>query len=153
MTSRARADSLHVWRRLQCDSNIGQKVQDVVRDIADFGKKLANDLTDFINSLPTPSQLMDMAVDFVKEKVLSGEGLCVRPYCRGGHINSGMEKDLVPQMKHVEILASHHTAPATPRATIRPPPTRSNISTHASPPHNHPYCTPSTLPVCLAVHS
>ena len=132
---------------------MGQKVKDVVQDIADFGKKLANDLTDFINSLPTPSQLMDMAVDFVKEKLLSGEGLCVRPYCRGGHINSGMEKNLVPQMKDVEILASHHTAPATPRATIRPPPTRSNISTHASPPHNYPYCTPSTLPVCLAAHS
>ena len=112
-----------------CDSDIIKEVEGLVQDVAEFATNLAQDLADFIDSLPTPSKLIDMAVDFVKEKLLllSSDGLCVRPYC-GGHINSGTEQDLVPGIKDVEILASHHAAP-TPRATIRPPPTRSNIAT------------------------
>ena len=102
----------------------------MVQDIAKFATTLAKDLGDFIDSLPTPSKLLGMAVDFVKEKLLSSDGLCVRPNCRGGHINSGLEQDLVPRMKDAEILASHHAAP-TPPATSLPPPTRSNIATLA----------------------
>ena len=118
--------------------DIARYVKDIVdavyetsQDIAEFSTKLANDLKDFIESLPTPSKLMNMAVDFVKEKLLSSDGLCVRPNC-GGHINSGTEQDLVPKMEDMEILASHHTqrqrharqSAHRPRAQISPPPTQ-----------------------------
>ena len=117
-----------------CDSDIIKEVEGLVQDVAEFATNLAQDLADFIDSLPTPSKLIDMAVDFVKEKLLllSSDGLCVRPYC-GGHINSGTEQDLVPGIKDVEILASHHTqrqrharqSAHRPRAQISPPPTQS----------------------------
>ena len=116
-----------------CDSDIIKEVEGLVQDVAEFATNLAQDLADFIDSLPTPSKLIDMAVDFVKEKLLllSSDGLCVRPYC-GGHINSGTEQDLVPGIKDVEILASHHTqrqrharqSAHRPRAQISPPPTQ-----------------------------
>ena len=78
-----------------CDSDIVKEVEGLVQDIAEFATNLAQDLADFIDSLPTPSKLIDMAVDFVKKKLLGSDGLCVRPYC-GGHINSGTEQNLVP---------------------------------------------------------
>ena len=133
MTFHARSDSLCVRRPPAiCDSDIIKEVEGLVQDVAEFATNLAKDLADFIDSLPTPSKLMRMAVDFVKEKLLSGDGLCVRPNC-GGHVNSGREQNLVPAgIDDVEILASHHAAP-TPRATIRPPPTRSNIATTHTP--------------------
>ena len=89
-----------------CDSDIVKEVEGLVQDVAEFATNLAQDLADFIDSLPTPSKLMGMAVDFVKEKLLSGDGLCVRPYC-GGHVNSGTEQELVTGIKDVEIKASH----------------------------------------------
>ena len=128
MTYHARSDSLCVRRPPAiCDSDIIKEVEGLVQDVAEFATNLAQDLADFIYSLPTPSKLMRMAVDFVKDKLLSGDGLCVRPNC-GGHVNSGTEQNLVTGINNVEIKASHHAAP-TPRATIRPPPTRSNIAT------------------------
>ena len=119
--------------------DIADEVYETSQDIAEFSTKLAKDMKDFIDSLPTPSKLMDMAVDFVKEKLLSSDGLCVRPNC-GGHINSGTELDLVPKVEDVEISASHHTqrqrharqSAHRPSAQISPPP--------AQPPSS---CTPA----------
>ena len=96
MTFHARSDSLCVRRPPAiCDSDIIKEVEGLVQDVAEFATNLAQDLADFIDSLPTPSKLMRMAVDFVKEKLLSGDGLCVRPNC-GGHVNSGTEQNLRP---------------------------------------------------------
>ena len=94
--------------------------RDVVNEVTQLGLKvaafatdLANELTTFINSLPTPAELMRLAVEGIKEALVTDNGLCLAPSCPGYHINSGKEEDIVPGKSEVlEILASHHIAHA-----------------------------------------
>ena len=78
------------------------------QDVAAFAKNLEDELTKFIDSLPTPAELMRLAINEIKEALISDDGLCLAPSCRGFHINSGEEQDIVPGDSDVlEILASH----------------------------------------------
>ena len=104
------------------DRDVYDEVVKLVNKVADFATDFANDVIDFINSLPSPAKLMEMAGDFVQDKLSNNDGLCLAPKCPGTHINSGVEEDLVPGLDDLEILASHH-APmhiAHQRATIAP---------------------------------
>ena len=78
-------------------------------DIEDFADNLATELTNFINSLPSPSRLVEMAEEFIKEQLLGAtdrrrldpsdpfqNGLCLSPSCKGWHVNSGKEENIVP---------------------------------------------------------
>ena len=78
------------------------------RDVAAFAKNLEDELTKFIDSLPTPAELMRLAINEIKEALISDDGLCLAPSCGGFHINSGNEQDIVPGDSDVlEILVSH----------------------------------------------
>ena len=112
------------------DRNVFDKVKDLVNDVASFAKNLADSLIELIDRLPSPERLMQMASDFIKEKLLSDDGLCLAPSCGGTHINSGVEENLTPTVKGLQILASHHTTHAdlpsqttlvTPTHKSRPP--------------------------------
>ena len=93
---------------MQCGRNVFDEVENMVEVSANFAIDFKKDLTEFIDSLPSPAQLMQLAGDFIKEKLLSDDGLCLSPSCPGIHINSGVEEDLVPDLDDLEILASHH---------------------------------------------
>eukprot|EP00964_Phaeocystis_antarctica_P018873 scaffold10401_cov65-Phaeocystis_antarctica.AAC.4 len=132
------------------DRAVFDEVEELVNDVASFATNLANRLTEFIDRLPSPERLMQMAGDFIKEKLLSDDGLCLAPSCGGTHINSGEEKDLVPGSNDLEILASHPTT-----HTDRPHATRYNRAhafdlaqmflTHHCP-HKPPLSRPLTSP-------
>ena len=93
----------------------------LARDVAAFAKNLENELTKFIDSLPTPAELMRLAINEIKQALISDDGLCLAPSCPGYHINSGKEQDIVPGNSDVlEILASHLIA-HTPFACHQPP--------------------------------
>ena len=94
------------------DRAVFDEVETLVNDVASFATNLANSLTEFIDSLPSPERLMEMAGDFIKAKLLNDDGLCLAPSCGGTHINSGEEKNLVPTVNGLEILASHDTTHA-----------------------------------------
>lgn len=80
----------------------------LARDVAAFAKNLENELTKFIDSLPTPAELMRLAINAIKGALISDDGLCLSPSCPGYHINSGNEQDIVPGDSDVlEILVSH----------------------------------------------
>ena len=83
-------------------------------DIEAFATNLANELTKFIDSLPTPAGLMRLAVNGIKAALI--DGLCVSPSCpgtRAQHINSGKEEDIVKRSRSLGILASHQRILAT----------------------------------------
>ena len=136
------------WQCVLCDRAVFDEVEKLVNDVASFATNLVNSLTEFIDSLPSPAKLMQMAGDFIKEKLLGDDGLCLAPSCGDTHINSGMEKDLVPNVKNLEILASQPTTHAD-----RPHATRYNrvhafdfvqmFLTHHCP-HNPPLSRPLT---------
>jgi hypothetical protein len=141
MASRAdglsRARSGILAPRVLCDRGVFDKMEDLVKKVGDFAKDLADDITGFIDSLPSVGGLMEMAEDFVKDKILSKDGLCIAPYCPGIHINSGVEENLAEKSfkeEELEILASHHITPRAycPRATShsrgRPHACRANTS-------------------------
>ena len=94
------------------DRAVFDEVETLVNDVASFATNLANSLTEFIDSLPSPERLMEMAGDFIKAKLLNDDGLCLAPSCGGTHINSNVEENLTPTVKGLEILASHHTTHA-----------------------------------------
>ena len=97
----------------------------MVLKVAAFATDLANDLTMFINSLPTPAELMQSAIDGIKEALIKYNGLCLAPSCSGYHINSGKEEDIVPgesdvleilvttsptRISHTSTTGLHHTS-------------------------------------------
>ena len=130
MASRARSGILAP--RVLCDRGVFDKMEDLVKKVGDFAKDLADDITGFIDSLPSVGSLMEMAEDFVKDKILSEDGLCIAPYCPGIHINSGVEENLANKLfkeEELEILASHHITrayrPHTNVAQMLPFPTLS----------------------------
>ena len=94
------------------DRAVFDEVEELVNDVASFATNLANRLTEFIGSLPSAERLMEMAGGFIKEKLLNDDGLCLAPSCGGTHINSGVEENLTPTVKGLDILASHHTTHA-----------------------------------------
>lgn len=103
-----RSDSSHVALPAICDSKIFTDVENMYKEIEKFAQGLARELTDIIDKLPSPSRLMEMAGEWIKEQLLGDTdrrrldpsdpfhgGLCLAPSCRGSHVNSGKEEDLV----------------------------------------------------------
>ena len=82
------------------DRNVLDGVEQLVLDVGAFAVKLGDDLVDFVGKLPSPAELMQLAIDGIKFD------LCLAPSCPGYHINSGEEQDLVPGLVDLEILAS-----------------------------------------------
>ena len=129
------------------DRAVFDEVEELVNDVASFATNLANRLTEFIDRLPSPAELMGLAGSFIKDKLLNDDGLCLASSCPGTHINSGVEEDLVPGSDDLEILASH------PITHAYRPPTRYNRA-HACRPNTSyarilPHQPPLSCPHCL----
>ena len=136
------------WHRVLCDRQVFDEVEKLVIDVASFATSLATDLAKFINNLPTPERLMQMAGDYVQGKLLDEDGLCLAPSCPGSHINSGKEKDLVPDLEGLEILASHTTSPThiAPTDALQ---SRPRMSPKYFPRIIYPHQPPLSYPHCL----
>ena len=125
-----KARSFAQRRVLTLHRDVVDGVKQLGLKVAAFGTDLANELTTFINSLPTPAELMRLAVNEIKKALLTDNSLCLAPSCPGYHINSGKEKDIVPGKSDVlKILASHQIA----QSPHRPHPNRIQ-------PHAHTHC-------------
>ena len=83
-------------------------------DIQAFATYLANELTKYIELLPTAAGLMRLAANEIKKALFDDDSLgalCLQPECPGHHINSEKEEELiVPRTRSLGILASHHIA-------------------------------------------
>ena len=103
------AQRADVWNPVALGRSVFDGVEQLVLDVGAFAVKLGNDLVDFVNKLPSPKELMQLAIDGIKKKLFKENGLCLAPSCPGYHINSGVEQDLVPGLDDLEILARSPT--------------------------------------------
>ena len=146
-------------------------MEQLVLDVGAFAVKLGDDLVDFIGKLPSPAELMQLAIKGIEVKLSKDGGLCLAPSYPGYHINSGEEQDLVPGLDDLEILASHrmitHAIASRPRNALEPTthladaysPQRPPLPIVTPRPHSrgHPVCGPmwqaeTSLSVCFNMY-
>ena len=104
------AQRADVWNPVSLGRSVFDGVERLVLDVGAFAVELADGLVDFIGQLPSPAELMQLAITGIKDKLSKAGGLCLAPASscpNGHHINSGKQEDLVPDLDNLEILASH----------------------------------------------
>ena len=149
------AQRADVWNPVSLGRSVFDGVERLVLDVGAFAVELADDLVDFIGQLPSPAELMQLAITGIKDKLSKAGGLCLAPASscpNGHHINSGKQEDLVPDLTNLEILASHRMI----AHAYRIPPTqgenRPRIALSDHPPLSRPLLghTPEAAPMWQA---